>query len=262
MPPTALLPLAVTRPQAAGAALADALCAASVDARWVPAFDLLGPADPAAARRALAQLADADLAVFVSPAAVEHTAALLPGPWPVTTAIGAVGGATARAVRTRLALPAGVALVAPEGAADDVASGSEALAQALAASGRMPRRVLILRAAGGRDWLAEHLAAGGAQVDAVAVYRRQPHACTPAEADWLERRAAAGPLAALVTSSEAVAVAQAAWPARAWQALLRGRALATHPRIAAHLSAAGVQDVRTSTLDVADIRPLLQLPAP
>lgn len=67
---TALPPVIVTRPAAGGRALAAALLARGLDALWLPAFEI-GPApDEAAARAALARLADFDLAVFVSPAAV------------------------------------------------------------------------------------------------------------------------------------------------------------------------------------------------
>ena len=113
----------VTRPAPAGSRLQQRLQQAGWDSVWCPAFQL-GPApDSELARSTLARLADFDLAVFVSPAAVDAVASLLEASWPVTTTVGAVGAATAAAVRQRLRLPMDVRVVAP--AADD-AAGSEA----------------------------------------------------------------------------------------------------------------------------------------
>lgn len=109
-------PWLVTRPAAAGSALADALRARGRDVRWLPAFDIGLPPDESAARAALARLADADLAIFVSPAAVRAVYQLLGGrDWPADTSIGAVGSATADAARALLARSDGtpLTLIAP-----------------------------------------------------------------------------------------------------------------------------------------------------
>jgi uroporphyrinogen-III synthase len=291
-------PWLVTRPAAAGQALADALRAAAHDVRWLPAFDM-GPApDEPSARAALARLADVDLAVFVSPAAVRATHRLLgASAWPGSTAIGAVGSATADTVRALLARPDGVALtiIAPEPTAQgpalhagdasiavsaeqsveavevveavearsgppgdlrsddaDAGSGSEAFWQAWQAhraqqgeAGHPLRRVLLLRAAQGRDWLLDQLRGSGAQVDPVAVYSRRAQPWNAQDVAWVAARIGGPPPILVITSSEAVDAlidaASCALPA-ALPWLRRGRALALHPRIVERLHAAGFAD--------------------
>lgn len=282
-------PWLVTRPAAAGQALADALRAAAHDVRWLPAFDV-GPApDESIARAALARIADVDLAVFVSPAAVRATHRLLGASvWPVRTEIGAVGSATADTVRALLARPDGVPLtiIAPEPAAQgpalhaddepmaastehpvgslsgppgdlrfddaDAGSGSEAFWQAWQGhrarqgeAGQPLRRVLLLRAAQGRDWLLEQLRGSGAQVDPVAVYSRRAHPWNAQDVAWLAARIGGPPPLLVITSSEAVdalieAATRALPAALPW--LRCGRALALHPRIVERLHAAGFAD--------------------
>ena len=266
-------PWLVMRPGAAGSALADALCAAGHDARWLPAFDI-GPApDPLVARAALAQLADVDLAIFVSPAAVRAVHRLLDGrDWPVGTAIGAVGGATADAARALLARADGapLTLIAPEadldrasavapGVADgsaadepDAATGSEAFWNALQAhlaarggASAALRRVLLLRAEQGRDWLLDQLRGQGVPVDPVAVYGRRSRPWDASDVAWVAARLGGPSPRLVVTSSEAVeALVQAAVLAlpAALPWLQRGRALALHPRIVERLHASGFVD--------------------
>lgn len=258
--PASSRPFIVTRPAAAGRALTDALAARGIDARWLPAFDI-GPApDPAHAVATLARLADFDLALFVSPAAVRATAQLLGDrAWPAGTAIGAVGQGTAVAVTAQLqggwpaliAPAAGASVAAADAAEGDADTGSEAYWQAQIAheqaTGNRPRRVLILRAAQGRDWLQQHFAQTGAEVTLLAVYARQARGWSAEDATWVASRAAGLAPVLVVTSSEAVdSLLAAARAADATGAVLRwlqrGRALALHPRIVARLQAAGFAD--------------------
>lgn len=236
-----LAPIVVTRPEAGGRALTDELAARGIDALWLPAF-AIGPApDVPLARATLTRLADFDLAVFVSPAAVRATAALLDRPWPAATSIGAVGRATDAAVLRSIAGAAAATRIVPDD--DDGDSGSEALWDALVRANRLPRRALLLRAEGGRNWLAERLAAAGAEVTLLAVYSRRPLAASKEQlatlARWRDERRAP---AALVTSSEAVDVLVAQVgriDAAALDWLRSGLALATHARIGERLRAAG-----------------------
>jgi uroporphyrinogen-III synthase len=226
----------VTRPAPAGERLREKLVAAGWEAHAWPAFRI-GPApDAAAVHATLARLADFDLAVFVSPAAV-RAVALWIGTWPAGTLAGAVGEATAAELRTAMRLPPG-ALLAPS----DDAAGSEAFWEAVRQRGLSPRRVLILRAQHGREWLGEKFAAAGAQVRTLAVYTRSELVL---DADAREALAAAvlaqRPAAVVFSSSEAVEALdrQIASVAGADAWLRAGTALATHPRIAARLLAAG-----------------------
>jgi uroporphyrinogen-III synthase len=251
---TLLPPIIVTRPDAGGRALTDALAAHGLDALWLPAFDI-GPApDEQAAREALARVADFDLAIFVSAAAVRATAALLAGAWPARTTIGAVGAATARAVAQAIPGARSARCIAPD-EGDEHDAGSEAFWDALTRSALRPQRVLLLRAEGGRGWLAERLAEAGARVTAVAVYSRRARSASDDELATLRRWREAGRAPAmLVTSSEAVDVLAAQIDradAREW--FRTGYALATHARIAARLREAGFARVALAPPRATDI---------
>jgi len=240
----------VTRPAAAGERLHQRLRAAGWTAHWWPAFHI-GPApDAALARQTLARLADFDLAVFVSPAAVRAVLSLIAA-WPGRTMAGAVGAATAAEVRAALAVPP-AALIAPE--TDD--AGSEAFWDACQRRALAPQQVLILRAQHGREWLGERFAATGARVESLAVYARLEPALEAGEravlAALVADRAA---VATLFTSSEAVDALDrqvaAVGGAQAW--LRAGAALATHPRIAERLLAAGYKRIQSVAADDAAV---------
>ena len=229
----------VTRPGAAGQALAAELTRRGHPAMWLPAFEFGPPPDEARARAVLASLADFDLAILVSPQAARATAALLAAPWPAGTAIATVGAGTRAAVLAAIA-GSDRARLLPAREEDLQGSGSEALWPLLQAMQPLPRRVLLLRAQSGREWLGDKLQAAGSAVTPLAVYSRQP--CAPSAG--LRARlaaAAAGGLASVVSSSDAVdalADALGGQPA-VLQALRAGPALASHPRIAERLRAAG-----------------------
>jgi uroporphyrinogen-III synthase len=244
-------PILITRPEEPGRRLAAALNDSGLTALWLPAFDLKPAPKPFVVKNTLARLSTYDLAVFVSPATVHATAAVLPGPWPATTVIGAVGRATVRTLRAELPLGPDVRIVAPETTED---SGSEAFLAALDAAGMQPRRVLLLRAVLGRDWMRERLGERGAQVDALAIYDRQAHAPTDLEMEQL--KALAGPIDSVFSSSEAIATVKAmlADVSDCWARLQRGRALASHPRIAQRLADEGFGDIRLVELNGEAIR--------
>jgi uroporphyrinogen-III synthase len=229
----------VTRPGAAGRKLVNDLQRAAQPALWLPAFEF-GPApDEAQARAVLARLADFDLAILVSPQAVRATAALLAAPWPQATAIAAVGAGTRAAVLAAIPGAASARLL-PERDGDIDGSGSEALWPLLQAMQPVPRRVLLLRAQSGREWLAEKLQDAGSTVVPLAVYSRLPFVPSM-ELRGRLAAAAGGALASVVSSSDAggaLANMFADEPA-VLQALRAGPALASHPRIAERLRAAG-----------------------
>lgn len=239
-------PVIVTRPAAPGRRLADALRGRGHDVAWWPAFDIAPPSDPARVHDALARLSGYDLAIFVSPNAVHAVAERLPADWPASTAIGAVGAATRDAALAELPGAGGATVVAPDDAEE---SGSEGFWRAWLASGRHARRVLLLRASSGRDWIIGQLRGAGAAVDPLAVYERVPHRLRADECERLRGWVAAGADAVVVVSSaEAVAaVVEQVRPvdgAADW--LRRGTALATHPRVAQRLHEAGFARVDLS----------------
>lgn len=249
----------VTRPGAAGSSLADELTGRGQPALWLPAFEF-GPApDEARARAVLRSVAAFDLAIFVSPQAVRATAALLAQPWPASTAIAAVGAGTRAAVAAIGGSERASLLPARE--EDMRGSGSEALWPLLQAIRPLPRRVLLLRAQSGREWLADRLQAAGSSVTPLAVYSRLP--CSPSKESRV-RLAAAVPagLASVVSSSDAVASlmdALGSQPA-VLQALRDGPALASHPRIAERLRSAGFARVAVCAPEAAAIVASLREP--
>lgn len=255
-----MLPIVVTRPEDAGRRLTAELAAAGFDVLWLPAFDLGPASDPRAVEQALARLAEVDLAIFVSPAAARATAAALPSTWPAGTTIATVGAATERAVRDHIPSAGAATMLSASG--DDAESGSEALWTVLQTQPALPRRVLILRAQGGREWLLDQLRGAGVAVEALAVYERRPHAPSRADGDWLRARAAGGAIASVVSSSEAVAALLDGLrdePA-ALAALRGGPALATHPRIGERLRAGGFADVRLCAPSAAAVHAALSAP--
>jgi uroporphyrinogen-III synthase len=161
----------VTRPRDLAQGLAALIAGAGGEPVLFPAIEILEPADPAAARARLARIDEFDLAVFVSPTAVRRALALRAAPWPAELRAAAVGEGTRRELEA-----AGIArVIAPRDGAD-----SEALL-ALAELQRLDgQRVLIVRGAGGRELLAQSLAARGARVAYAECYRRaRPSAAAP-----------------------------------------------------------------------------------
>lgn len=241
-------PVIVTRPAGPGQRLAEELGRRGRKVVWCPAFDIVAPADEAEVQRTLARLAEYDLALFVSPNAVQATAARLSADWPASTVIGAVGAATLEATAALRGAAQAVKL-APE--AEDE-SGSEGFWRAWQASGRQARKVLLLRASAGRDWIVERFRAAGAVVDALAVYDRRAHRLGESERrlirEW--QREGRAPVT-IVSSTEAVAsiLEQVGGIEGATDWLKQGIALATHPRIAQRLRSAGFARVETSGAD-------------
>jgi uroporphyrinogen-III synthase len=214
-------------------------------ALWWPAFDLLAPEELEPLQTLLRELAQFDLAVFVSPAAVRGLAALdLCGNWPAGTAIAAAGPSTL-ALACSL-LPGATAARNAGLAADARQSGSEALWEALQREAPLPRRVLIVRAESGREWLGEQLREAGCQVEYASVYRRVVHAPGHAQLAALTACRSAGDRAVcVVTSSESVAALdrqlERAPEARSW--LRQGLALCSHPRVEQAVRGAGYTHV-------------------
>jgi uroporphyrinogen-III synthase len=235
----------VTRPGEAGQRLTSSLRDRGQGALWWPAFDLLAPAELEPLQALLQRLADFDLAVFVSAAAVRGLAALDGcGPWPAATRIAAAGAGTLQLARSLL--PGAAAARSIALAAHPDQAGSEALWEALQREAERPRNVLIVRAETGREWLGERLHEAGCRVEYASVYRRVVHSPSQEQRAALAACRGAGDRAAcILTSSEAVAaldrqLAEAA-DAKAW--LRQGVALCSHPRIAQALRAAGYGQV-------------------
>lgn len=227
--------LIVTRPRQQCAAWLAKLSALGVPAVALPLIEILPARDPAPVVAAWAALGAAHLAVFVSPNAVEQFFAHAAGrPWPTGTLAACVGPGSAQSLAEH-GVPDALIVQPAVGAAS---LDSEHLWEQLA-----PRRdwqgarVLLLRGDGGREWLADRLAAAGATVEPVTVYHRSRPAFD-AQAQALLAAAQAEPAryAWLFSSAEAVGRLDGV-------PLSRQRAIATHPRIAEAAEAAGFAPV-------------------
>ncbi|MDB5938933.1 MAG: uroporphyrinogen-III synthase, partial [Polaromonas sp.] len=140
---------------------------------------------------------------------------------------------------------------------------SEALWQVIGARDWQGRRVLVVRgqsagaagASSGRDWIARQWQEAGASVDFVGVYQRRAPLLTGAQVARARQASADGSVW-LFSSSEAVAnlVGLADLQGVDWR---RARAIATHPRIAQAVRAAGWGVVVESRPALQDIRQTL-----
>ena len=142
---------------------------------------------------------------------------------------------------------------------------SEALWQVVGQRDWRGARVLLLRgqtagrapqAAAGRDWLAQQFLAAGAQVDMLSVYQRSAPKLTDVQSQQAQIASQDGSVW-LFSSSEALAnlMQQPLLVGRAGVDWRGARAIATHPRIAQAVRAAGwgvVQESRPMLADIVD----------
>ncbi len=252
MPPK--LPLAgktivVTRPRAQAAPLAEAIAAAGGTPLIFPLLEISPAADPLPLSAALERLADYQIAIFISPNAVdfalpkiiEHAA------WPPGLLPAAVGPGTVKA----LAAHGVTGCLAPSERFDSEAL--LALPPLVAVSGK---KVVIFRGDGGRELLADTLCERGAVVDCVTCYQRSAPtgSVAPLLAAWR-----AGQLDALtVSSSEALRHLLAALDAKGLVFLQSTPVFVPHERIAENARALGLHSiVLTGPADSGVIRGLL-----
>lgn len=146
--------------------------------------------------------------------------------------------------------------------ADALQFDSEALWQVVGQRDWQGRRVLVVRgqsrgsgpaaaASSGRDWLTRQLHGAGAQVDLVSVYERRAPCLSEAQLECAQQASTDGSVW-LFSSSEAVANLSSALGLAVpdWRG---ARAIATHPRIAETLRAAGWGVVVASRPALSDI---------
>ncbi len=119
-----------------------------------------------ASGEAPAQPVDHDILLFVSRNAVDHGLDLLGGRLPPAARFGVIGAATRAALLARLGDVEGRLI-------ESEPFNSEALLEADALQRVAGKRVLILRGQAGRNLLGDELAARGARVDYLEVYRRE-----------------------------------------------------------------------------------------
>lgn len=197
----------------------------------LPALEIRPPADESAFLRVVGELDSAHWAVFISPTAVDRAwpAIAERGGLPARLRVAAVGQGSARELAAR-----GVPdVLAPVGSSD-----SESLLALPEFQDMAGKRVVIFRGEGGRELLAETLAARGAEVRAAVCYRRVAPEADPAPvlAAWR-----AGRIHAVTVFSRDSLDGLAGLLGEEGRALLRSTPLfAPHPRIAEHARALGI----------------------
>lgn len=156
----------VTRPAHQARQLAELIAAAGGEPVCFPVIEIAEPHDPHVLEQLIDRLPEYQLAIFVSTNAVEHA---LPrvrsrlGGWPAQLQAAAVGAATAQALARH-----GVPALAPAGGFD-----SEALLALPTLHAVRGKHIVIFRGQGGRELLADTLAARGARVHYAECYRRR-----------------------------------------------------------------------------------------
>ncbi len=163
--PLAGLKIAVTRPRVQAAPLARRIEQAGGVTLPFPLLDIAPAQDQQGLHEQISRLAGFDLAIFISPNAVQYGMAAIraAGGLPSDLKIATIGQGSAQALREL-----GVArVIAPAERFDS--EGLLALPELQSVAGW---RVLILRGDGGRELLGDTLKARGATVEYAACYRR------------------------------------------------------------------------------------------
>lgn len=240
----------VTRPRLEANRWVQSLHQAGLDAVALPLI-AIAPAngnDAAAVQSAWNRLADFDALMFVSSNAVEHFFALMPVKYAcsATNIIALATGPGTVAALQRVGV-ASDRIRAPQHDAGQF--DSEALWAIIAPQVQQKKgfRLLVVRGGDGRNWFSEQVTQAGGVVEFVTSYQRQAPDFSADARAWV---ASDNKAIWLFSSSEAVANLCAAFPARSWA---QARAVATHPRIAQAVRAAGFGVVRESRPTLADL---------
>ena len=232
-------PVILMRPGASNDRLADRLLKKGINVWKWPAFTILPPEDPDRVKARLNDLANFDMVMLASPAAVAASA-LYMSKWPEHVKLATVGSGTARGIRAVWGEETQV--IYPEGETDQ--SGSEHLFEILKQQG-FPSRVLIVRGQVGREWLREQLMQHGTDVEVLPAYQRAPLELTNEEIAKLESAVTGIAPIVYLTSTDSVGVLLHAVKkvegALEW--LQRGFVLTIHPRPKALLEEEGFHNV-------------------
>lgn len=183
--------IVVTRPAGQNEGLAEMIRRAGGEPIVFPVLEILDLEDTRALVAAIDRLDEYDLAVFISPNAVDKAMNVVRArrEWPQRLRTATIGRASEKALARH-----GVAdVIAPTGRFD-----SEALLELPALAEMQGRRVVVFRGDGGRELLGDTLRARGATVDYVECYRRvRPNA----DVEPLLKRWARGEIDAVTVSS-------------------------------------------------------------
>jgi uroporphyrinogen-III synthase len=243
----------ITRPALQAQDWAAQLQSRGISAHPLPLVAIHPPPDIPAVQRCWTGLASTQLVVFVSPNAVLHFfASQTLSAWPAQTYAASSGPGTTQALRACGVPELRILEPAPDAPQFD----SEALWQVLRQHAWQGAQVLLVRAAQGREWLADQLRAQGARVTAVVAYQRGLPELSAAQHTLLAQ-AQQHPRHHLwfFSSSEAITNLQQLAPGGAWP---QARALVTHPRIADTARALGLGSVDCALPSLASVLAYLQ----
>lgn len=225
---TAAQPLAgraivVTRPAHQAASLAAIITAQGGRAIVFPALEIRDVDDRAALERVIDRLESYDIAIFVSPNAVDKGLAAICSrrTLPPQLRIAAVGRGSARELQRE-----GVAQVIAPGAGDD----SESLLDLRDLRDVAGLRVVVFRGVGGRELIRETLEARGALVEYAECYRRAMPDRDVGE--LISAWEGEGIAAFVITSGEGLRNLCTMLEVRGRERLARTPVFVTHPRIA------------------------------
>ncbi|APZ41695.1 uroporphyrinogen-III synthase [Acidihalobacter ferrooxydans] len=163
--PLAGIGVVITRPEHQVEALTARITAAGGLALRFPVLEILDPTDSQRLLDVIDRLTEFDLAVFISPNAVNKAMNLVSarGGWPAGLRIAAIGAKSAKEIERY-----GLSVDLRPGRRFD----SEALLAEPALADMTDRRVVIFRGDGGREMLGDTLRERGAQVVYANAYRR------------------------------------------------------------------------------------------
>ncbi|NIE66204.1 fused uroporphyrinogen-III synthase HemD/membrane protein HemX [Burkholderia sp. Ax-1719] len=249
----------ITRPAGQSDTLASQLAARGLKPLDFPLIAIAPVRDDAPLREALGALDRYALVVFVSPNAVDRAFDCyreISSIWPHALPVAVVGPASVAALARQGVAAPDHRVISPAGSADeeparfDSESLYAALEKTLGENAFAGKRVLIVRGDGGREWLADRLREAGAEVEAVAAYRRivpePPIGAWAAVHALLE----GAPHAWLVTSSEGVRnldeLAREHLTAGEIVELRHAHLVAPHPRIAETARSLGFDRITVS----------------
>ena len=226
--------IVVTRPAHQAQAFARLIRDAGGRPILFPAIEIRGIDDPRPFLRIVDRLDAFDLAVFVSPNAVEWALGLISArrEFPPRLRVAAVGGGSAR-VLERFGI---TNVTVPEGRSD-----TEALVELPELAAMRGKRVVIFRGAGGRELLGATLRERGAEVEYAECYRRGKPVldAAPLLKIWARR----GVDAVTATSSEGLGNFAEMIGAEGRARLTETPLFVPHPRIAEAASALAVRRV-------------------
>ncbi|OOG53738.1 uroporphyrinogen-III synthase [Rhodanobacter sp. C03] len=217
----------ITRPAGTASALVRRVRVLGGVPLLLPGLALRSVIDEAVAHSALLAVLRDDVLVFTSPAAVRFAAAL--APLQTAATVLAVGQGTARALRRH-----GIHAHAPLA---PTRQDSEGLLDHPALHALRGRRVGLIGASGGRGLLREQLAARGAQLHELHVYRRVAPRLDRRHVGALLQLPASAQV--LLSSNEALQNLRRLLPAQAWRQLCAATAVVSSERLAGAARAAG-----------------------